>query len=130
MMDLSTISSAILVALSPIIQKGLEKFAEKSAEEGFSERKAIWARVKSLFKTDDLTLLNLLSEASTDVKTQGKLEGKIETLLENNPETAKELQTLLENIDLEKTKEVSIVQKGVGNIVVQQVKDSNIRIKT
>ena len=94
-MDYATIATTALVVLSPFVTKGLEKLGEKTAEEGFNERRAIWEKVKGLFKADDLILLNLLQDAGSDARAQGKLEGKLEAHLEANPEIARELEALL-----------------------------------
>ena len=97
-MEYAAIAAMVISALSPFVKKGLEVLSEKAAEEGFNERKAIWEKVKGLLKYDDLTLLNLLKEAETDVKAQGRLEGKLETQIEASPDIAQQLQELLQKI--------------------------------
>lgn len=127
-MDYSTIATTALAALSPIVVKGLDKLAEKTAEEGFSEREAIWEKVKALFKTDDLTLLNLLQDSEIDVKSLGKLEGKLETHLESNPEVAKELEVLFAKMPLSEVNLNRITQIGDRNTAFQDVYGSKINI--
>ena len=128
-MEPATIATAAITALSPFVKKGLEKLSERTAEEGFNQRQAIWEKVKGLFKADDLTLLNLLKEADGDAKAQGKLEGKLETHLEANPEIARELAALLSHIPTVEIKLNTITQSGEGNFAAQDIKDSTITIK-
>ena len=127
-MDYATIATGVIAALSPFVQKGLEKLAEKTAEEGFNQRHAIWEKVKGLFKADDLTLLNLLQDAQSDVKAQGKLEGKLETHLEANPDIAKELDALLQKLPVSELKQNTITQTGVGNKAAQDISNSAIKM--
>lgn len=102
-MDNSTIATLTLSALSPLVVKGIEKLVEKTAEEGFNERKAIWQRVKELFKTDDLTLLNLLSDAESNPEKRGELKGELKAKLEFNPQLTKELEVLLTKLQTSST---------------------------
>ena len=120
-LTIAAIASGTITALTPFVTKGLEKLAERAAEEGFNERKAIWERVKNLFKADDLTLLNLLKEAEADKVAQGRLEGKLETYLETNAEAVGELEALLKKLPASKAKQNIIDIKGDGNIAVQDV---------
>src|SRR5690348_1797951 len=98
-MEYAAIATAIYTFLSPFVAKGVEKLFEKTAEEGFNERKAIWEKIKGLFKADDLTLLHLFEEAETSEKAQGKLEGRIETHLEANPVIANEVAGLIKKLE-------------------------------
>jgi hypothetical protein len=118
-MDYQTIAVLVIKALSPIAKKGLEKLAEKTAEEGFNERKAIWEKIKGLFKTDDLTLLNLLQDADSDLKAQGMLEDKLETHLETTPEIAKFLEPIL----------ARLTESASTQIMNEQIADSEISNK-
>lgn len=128
-MDLVTLATSAIVALQPLAMKGIEKFVEKSAEEGFNERKAIWDKIKGLFGYDDLTMLNLLEKAESSEKEMGKLEGRLEDRLASNPEIAKELEELLKKIPQSTTvKQNTITQTGNDNVAVQDVQGSNINI--
>jgi uncharacterized membrane protein len=97
-MDFASIALGIYTVVSPFISKGLDKIVEKAAEEGYTERKAIWDKVKGLFVEDELTLLNLFKEAKTDEKAKIKLETKLETHLQLNEATAKELDELVKKV--------------------------------
>jgi hypothetical protein len=123
-MDYATIATTAIMALSPFVVKGLEKISEKAAEEGFDQRKAIWEKVKDLFRADDLTLLNLLQEGSADAKAQGKLE----THLEANPDIARELEALLSNLPASEIKQNTITQTGNDNFAAQDIQGSTITI--
>jgi hypothetical protein len=113
-MDFVTIAANAYSILSPFVSKGLEKIIDEAAKEGYTERKAIWDKVKSLFVEDELTLLNLFKAAETDVKAQGKLEGKIETHLESNIETAKELEKLVKTVEaIEKRNVSNVINEGI-----------------
>jgi hypothetical protein len=125
---IAAIASAAITVLKPFVEKGLEKLAEKTAEEGFNERKAIWEKVKGLFKADDLTLLNLLKEADADERAQGKLEGKLETYLEANPVAATELEELLSRLPATQVKQNTMNITGNSNIAVQDVSGSTVNI--
>ncbi len=48
-MDFATIATGIYTIISPFVVKGLEKIVDESAKEGYTERKAIWDKVKGLF---------------------------------------------------------------------------------
>lgn len=125
---IALIASGAINALKPFVEKGIEKLFEKTAEEGFNQRKAIWEKVKGLFKADDLTLLNLLKEADSNDKAQGKLEGKLETHLETNSDIADELAELLKQLPATQVKQNTIDIKGDSNIAVQDVSGSNVNI--
>jgi hypothetical protein len=113
-MDFATIAAGVYTIVSPFIVKGLEKIVDEAAKEGYTERKAIWDKVKGLFVEDELTLLNLFKEAETDVKAQGKLEGKIETHLESNLETAKELETLVNIVkEIERRNASTVINEDI-----------------
>jgi len=127
-MDYATIATMCITALSPFVKKGVEKLVEKTAEEGFNERKAIWEKVKSLFKDDDLILLNLLQAAESDVKEQGKLEGKLEIKLEANPDVAEELESLLAKLPKLEAKQNTMTMTGNKNIGLQDIVGSKINI--
>jgi len=94
-MDYAFIATSVITALSPFVVKGLEKLTDKAVEEGFSERKAIWENVKGFFQADDLTLLNLLQDAESDVEKKGELKGELKVHLKSNPEVARDLEELL-----------------------------------
>jgi N-acetylglucosamine kinase-like BadF-type ATPase len=117
-MDFATIAAGVYTVVSPFVVKGLEKIVDEAAKEGYTERKAIWDKVKGLFAQDELTLLNLFKEAETDVKAQGKLEGKIETHLESNHETAKELETLVNTVK-------EIEKRNVSNLINEDIKNGS-----
>jgi hypothetical protein len=121
-LTIATIATGAITALQPFVTKGLEKLAEKTAEEGFNERKAIWEKVKGLFKADDLTLLNLLEEANANDKVQGKLEGKLETYLEANPAIVNELSELVKR--LEELEKNNPAPKKVSNIENKDISNS------
>ena len=127
-MDYATIATMAITALWPFVIKGLEKLAEKAAEEGYNERRTIWKKVKGLFNADDLTLLNLLQNAQKDPKAQGKLEGKLETHLEANPEIARELEALLQKIPASAVKQNTLTQIGDANTGFQDVQGSTITV--
>jgi hypothetical protein len=123
-MDFATIAAGIYTIVSPFVVKGLEKIVDEAAKEGYTERKAIWDKVKGLFAQDELTLLNLFKEAETDVKAQGKLEGKIETHLEFNHATAKELETLVNTVkEIEKKNALTVINEDItgGSEVINEV---------
>jgi hypothetical protein len=123
-MDFATIAAGVYTIVSPFISKGIEKIVDEAAKEGYTERQAIWDKVKGLFAQDELTLLNLFKAAETDVKAQGKLEGKIETHLESNLETAKELETLVKTVEaIEKRNVSNVINEGItgGSEVINVV---------
>ena len=84
-MDYSTLTAAVITALSIFSVKGIEKIAEKSAEEGFNDRKAIFEKVSTLFKYDELTMLNLLQDAESDPEKKGELKGEMKIHLQSAP---------------------------------------------
>jgi uncharacterized membrane protein len=115
-MDFATIAFGIYTVVSPFISKGLEKIVEKAAEEGYTERKAIWDKVKGLFVEDELTLLNLFKEAETDEKAKIKLETKLETHLQLNEATAKELDELVKKVqEIEKKNSSTVINEDIRN---------------
>jgi N-acetylglucosamine kinase-like BadF-type ATPase len=123
-MDFATIAMGIYKIVSPFISKGIEKIVDEAAKDGYTERKAIWDKVKGLFAQDELTLLNLFKEAETDIKAQGKLEGKIETHLESNPATAKELETLINTVkEIERRNTSTVINEDIksGSEVINDV---------
>jgi hypothetical protein len=123
-MDFATIAMGIYTIVSPFISKGIEKIVDEAAKDGYTERKAIWDKVKGLFAQDELTLLNLFKAAETDVKAQGKLEGKIETHLELNHATAKELETLVNTVkEIERRNVSAVINEGItgGSEVINEV---------
>lgn len=127
-MDITTLTTTIITALTPYLAKGGEKLAEKlgekAAEEGFEQRGKIWQLVKSLFTQDELILLNLFADNPEDVKTQGKLEGKLEDRLKDNPEVAHMLVELVRQVQaLEKN---NPVPKNESNIENKEIRDSVI----
>ena len=97
-MDYAAIASTIISALSPFAVKGIEKIVEKSAEEGFNQRRAIFDRVKELFKYDEPILLNLLQDAKSDPEKKGELKGELKAHLQSHPDIALQLQELLKEI--------------------------------
>lgn len=116
-------ATAVIASLTPLINKGLEKLAEKTAEEGFNERKIIWDKVKDLFRSDDLVLLNLFENAKTDNKAKGKLEGKLETYLELNPVIAEELEQMLIKLSEASSTNITnenIVQSEINNKILRK----------
>lgn len=117
MMDIATLAPLVVSAVVPLLKKGAEKLAEKTAEEGFEQRGKIWNLVKGMFTEDDLTLLNLFERNPEDGKTQGKLEGKLEDRLKSNPEIAEQLDQLL--------KEIKIGQQNISTIHNEDVKDNS-----
>jgi hypothetical protein len=123
-MDFATVAMGIYTIVSPFISKGIEKIVDEAAKEGYTERKAIWDKVKGLFAQDELTLLNLFKAAETDVKAQGKLEGKIETHLESNPDIAKELEALVKTVkEIERRNVSNVINEGItgGSEVINEV---------
>ncbi len=48
-MDFATIATGIYTIISPFVVKGLEKIVDEAAKEGYTERQAIWDKVKGLF---------------------------------------------------------------------------------
>lgn len=121
-------AALVITALTPYLVKGGEKFVEKSVEEGFEQRGKIWQIAKGLFTEDELTLLNLFEENPEDAKIQGKLEGKLEDRLKQNPDIAKQLEELLEQIPNLQNKQNTINQSGNDNIAVQDINESFVRI--
>jgi hypothetical protein len=151
-MDFAIIAAGVYTIVSPFIVKGLEKIVDEAAKDGYTERKAIWDKLKGLFAQDELTLLNLFKAAETDVKAQGKLEGKIETHLESNTATAKELEALVKTveaiekrntsknmlkditedskIDIDTDQSTSSATENTSENLIERVSNSTINIKT
>jgi hypothetical protein len=98
-MDINALIITLIAILSPyaktVLDKTVETLAEKTAEEGFKEREAIWETVKGFFKRDELTLLNIFKDADTDEKTKNRLEGVLEERLLENPDLAIQLELLI-----------------------------------
>lgn len=122
-MDFAALALGIYTVLSPLISKGINKFVEKAgekvgekaAEEGWTERKAIWDKVKGLFVEDELTLLNLFQESETDAEKKGELKGELKLLLKSNPDIAKELEALVNTIkEIEKRNKSKNTVEGVS----------------
>lgn len=131
-MDIPTIAAATVTALIPFLQKGGEKLAEKigekTAEEGFQQRKAIWETVKNLFIGDEITTLNLLAENPNDVEKQAEFKGELKYLLKNNPDIARQLEEMIKPIFSSHGKENIMSLNGNDNISIQDTKDSVIHI--
>lgn len=127
-MDYASIATLTITALSPFVKKGVEKIVEKSAENAFTERQAIWDKVKNIFKQDDLTMLNLLQDAELSDNAKGRLEGKLETYLEANPEIAKELEELIKKLPAPGARQFTLTQEGNENIGIQGIEGSKIII--
>jgi hypothetical protein len=123
-MDFAIIAAGVYTIVSPFIVKGLEKIVDEAAKEGYTERKAIWDKVKGLFVEDELTLLNLFKEAETDVEKKGELKGELKQLLKSAPETAKELETLVKAVEEIERRNVSIlINEGItgGSEVLNEI---------
>lgn len=118
-MDYAAIATAVYTFVAPFVakgvEKGIEKLGEKSAEEGFNERKAIWERVKGLFKEDDLTLLNLFEEAEKDTEKKIELKGELKGYLKTNPEITTELDELVRKLE-------AIQKRNVLNLISEDIK--------
>jgi hypothetical protein len=97
-MDYAAIASTIISALSPFAVKGIEKIVEKSAEEGFNQRRAIFDRVKELFGYDEPILLNLLQDAKSNPEKKGEFKGELKAHLQSHPDIALQLQELLKEL--------------------------------
>jgi hypothetical protein len=113
-MDFATIAMGIYTIVSPFISKGIEKIVDEAAKDGYTERKAIWDKVKGLFAQDELTLLNLFKEAETDDEKKDELKSDLKHLLKSAPETAKELETLVNTVkEIEKRNASTIINEGI-----------------
>ncbi len=116
---METLAASLVIALAT---KAFEKLGEASAE-NFVEK------IKSLFKADELTTLKLSAEELVDPKKQGMLEGRLgdRLKLEENSETAKELQALIDELPkTEATTNTENTQTGNNNFNAQNISDSPI----
>lgn len=125
---IALIASNAITVLAPFLKKGLEKLTDKTAEEAFNKRAEIWNKVKGLFPSNDLKTLKLFEENPENPETQAELRGELKHLLKANPETAEELDTLLTQISSVQVKQNKINVKGDGNIAIQDISGSNIKI--
>ncbi|MBX7172032.1 MAG: hypothetical protein K1X72_13800 [Pyrinomonadaceae bacterium] len=120
-MNFAALALSIYQVLSPFVSKGIDKIVEKAAEEGWTERQAIWEKVKGLFVEDDLTLLNLFKDAETDNEKKGELKGELKSYLKSNPEIAKELEELVKKVEaIEKKNSSTITNEDIrGNSEIE-----------
>ncbi|HSK70485.1 MAG TPA: hypothetical protein VK892_02230 [Pyrinomonadaceae bacterium] len=122
------VESIICGIFSALAMKGAEKFVEKSAEHAFDNRSAILDKVRGLLVGDELTTLNLLEKYPGNEDLQNELKETLKPRLEANPETAKELEKLVQPF-LEVTNKQNIMtQIGSGHIGIQDVSGSDIKI--
>lgn len=122
------VESIIGGIFSALAMKGAEKLTEKSAEHAFDNRSAILEKVRGLLVGDELTTLNLLEKYPGNKDLQNELKETLKPRLEADPETAKELEKLVQPF-LEVTNKQNIMtQIGSGNIGIQDVSGSDIKI--
>ena len=93
-MVIETIVGGIIKALA---WKVAEKTAEKTGEAIVENRTAILEKVRGLLIGDELTTLNLLEKYPENTDLQKEFTEVVTPRLKENPETAKEIETLLEN---------------------------------
>jgi hypothetical protein len=124
-MVIETITGGIITALAT---KAAEKLGEKSVETAFENRSAILEKVRNLLVGEELTVLNLLEEAPENEFLQEKLTETLKPKLEANPETAAELEKLVQPFLTVTNKQNTLTQTGNNNIGIQDVSGSDIKI--
>lgn len=125
-MAIETIVGGIISALA---WKAAEKSAEKTGEAIVENRVAILEKVKSLLIGDELITLNLLEKYPENTDLQKEFTEAVTPRLNENPEAAKELETLLNNSGFSyqiKRNEMNV--EGNENISIQDVSGSPITI--
>lgn len=115
--------------ISVLAWKAAEKAAEKTGEAVVENRTAILDKVKKLLKPDEIIKLNLLEDYSDSTKLQKEVTDILTPRLEENPEAAKEIETLLTRFDnsLQIKRNVMRVE-GNENISIQDSSGSSITI--
>ncbi len=124
-MVIETLIGGIISALAT---KAAEKLGEKSAETAFENRSAILEKVKNLLVGEELTILNLLEEAPENEFLQKKLTETLKPKLEAHPETAAELEQLVQPFLTVTNKQNTMTQTGNNNVGVQDVSGGDIKI--
>jgi hypothetical protein len=124
-MVIETIVGGIISALAT---KAAEKIGEKSAETAFENRSAILEKVKGLLVGEELTTLNLLEKYPENTDLQKELMETLKPKLEANPETAAELEKLVQPFLTMTNKQNTLTQTGNNNIGIQDVSGSDIKI--
>lgn len=122
------IETVITGIISALAMKGAEKFVEKSAENAFENRSVILNKVKGLLIGEELTTLNLLEKYPENEDLQKELKVTLKPRLEANPETAKELEKLVQPFLEITNKQNTINQSGNDSIAFQDVSGSDIKI--
>lgn len=122
------IETVITGIISALAMKGAEKLVEKSAENAFENRSAILDKVRGLLIDDELTTLNLLEKYPENTDLQKELKETLKPRLEANPETAKELEKLVQPFLQVPNKQNTMTQIGDRNIGIQDVSGSDIKI--
>lgn len=90
--------------------------------------KEVYQAVKGVFKPEEFTFLQLLEKYPENPDIQTETAGKLEENLAENPGTAAKLHDLLKQVSDLQIKQNTITQTGDGNIAVQDITSSDIKI--
>lgn len=115
---------AAVAAVTPFLVKGAETLVGEAAKEGWKERGTIWEKVKGLFSSDD-EMLHIYEKYPKSEDIQKDFAVKLQEKLEAAPDTAKELQELLEKLP-GGSKVNTINQTGDNNQAFQDISGSTI----
>lgn len=117
--DMETLALTLVTALAT---KAFEKLGENTAE-------SVWNKVKDLMQGEELITLNLLEKYPDNEDLQNEVVEKLQPHLEENPEIAKELEKLLNQIPSIQIKQNTVSQSGDSNIAIQDTSESKITIQ-
>lgn len=91
--------------------------------------KEIYKTIKGVFKKpEESTVLGLLAKYPENPDIQNEVTAKLEENLADNPEIASKLEELLNQIPNIQIKQNTIAQRGSGNISLQDITGSDIKI--
>ena len=120
------LAAGLVSAVTPYLVKGAEAMVGEAAKEGWKERGTIWEKVKGLFGSDD-QMLHIYESYPETEKIQKDFALKLQEKLEAAPETAQELQDLLEKLP-QASKVNTMTITGDNNQAFQDITGSTINI--
>jgi hypothetical protein len=133
-MEYAALATALIGIVTPFLKsaagkladKAGEKLGEKAGEAAWNEHGSIWEKMKGLFHGDE-EILHIYEKYPSSDEVQKDFAKSLEEKLAAAPDTAKELNTMVEKMPAS-TKTNTINQSGDNNVAVTDNPGSTVNI--
>src|ERR1700755_535139 len=134
-MEYAALATALIGIVTPFLKsaagkwadKAGEKLGEKVGEAAWNEHGSIWQKMKGLFAGDE-EILHIYEKYPGSDEVQKDFAKTLEEKLAAAPDTARELNTMVEKMPASSTKTNIITQSGDSNVAVMDNPGSTVNI--